>query len=282
MTTFSDLVERAKTELEGTGRAEFNFLNEALDAVEIDVTFADSAGGITRGAVIAIDDELMYVRSVTGQDATVVRGWKGTTAATHTLGAFIEVNPRFPGPFVLRAILADIRTWPETIFVTEEVAVTIAEAEREGEITPTRTPHNLRWVNFTADDGQQVRLAATLRETNGNYYAVLDRVATDDVSGLALLCLPHDLSTVDLTTDIADVGLAEDLAEAAVYGACYRLLGGREARRTFTEAQGRSRAAEEVPPLSSVRAATWFKQVRDEILASHALRLAARYPAVGA
>lgn len=59
-------------------------INEALDASETGVDVQTDEGLLLRdGDVIKIDDEYMRVTSVTGDTATVTRGYGGTTAASH-------------------------------------------------------------------------------------------------------------------------------------------------------------------------------------------------------
>lgn len=61
--------------------------DEALDASETDVTMdGDPSTAIPAGSIIRIESELMYVSAstATGTVLTVVRGYLGSTAATHT------------------------------------------------------------------------------------------------------------------------------------------------------------------------------------------------------
>ena len=59
-------------------------INEALDASETGVDVQAGEGAyLKKGDIMKIEDELMYVASVATDTATVVRGYGGTTAATH-------------------------------------------------------------------------------------------------------------------------------------------------------------------------------------------------------
>nr|MBA3621309.1 hypothetical protein [Euzebyales bacterium] len=53
------------------------------------------------GAVIQIDDELIYVWSVntSTKTMTVERGWGGTTRTQHVENSIIEINPKYTGLF---------------------------------------------------------------------------------------------------------------------------------------------------------------------------------------
>ena len=57
--------------------------NEALDDSETDVT-VDSGSHFLVGDLIRIDNEIMEVTSISGDDLTVIRGTHGSTAASHS------------------------------------------------------------------------------------------------------------------------------------------------------------------------------------------------------
>jgi len=76
--------------MEDTLRPLTDVLNEALDASETDVTTTD--GTIFRAYdLIKIEDELMLVTSIATNDLTVIRGYAGSTAATHSTALTIEI-----------------------------------------------------------------------------------------------------------------------------------------------------------------------------------------------
>ena len=73
-------------------------------------SFADGSGMST--GVWEIEDELVFVpdfNRATGVASNVIRGWRGTTAATRSVGAVIRNNPKFPVVQVRRAINDTIR-----------------------------------------------------------------------------------------------------------------------------------------------------------------------------
>jgi len=70
--------------IEDTMSARSGTLNEALDDNETGVDVQTGEGDTLKaGDVIRVEDELMYVSSVSTDTATVIRGFAGTTAATH-------------------------------------------------------------------------------------------------------------------------------------------------------------------------------------------------------
>ena len=89
-----------------------NTISEALDTSETGITVTDSPGGATiqglmpqfsPGNLIKIDNEYMTVIEVTISTnvLTVIRGSRGSTAATHDIGAAITVFK--PTPAIIRA-----------------------------------------------------------------------------------------------------------------------------------------------------------------------------------
>ena len=66
-------------------------LNGAISSTATTVVKTNANADIYAGNTILIDSEQMYVRSKSGTNLTVFRGVNGTTAATHSDGASIDV-----------------------------------------------------------------------------------------------------------------------------------------------------------------------------------------------
>ena len=62
-------------------------------SVDIDVTklTLSSTTAFSKGDRIIIDDEIMYIRSISGQDITVYRSYDGTAASTHAKDASVDI-----------------------------------------------------------------------------------------------------------------------------------------------------------------------------------------------
>lgn len=108
MTTFADLVNEVFLTLEGwglnNGRAAF-ITTSTLTSGGLSFT-VDSSENIGAG-VVEIEDELIYVQSVSGTTVTIApdgRGYRGTTAASHAVGKRVTMNPVIPRVKVKRAI----------------------------------------------------------------------------------------------------------------------------------------------------------------------------------
>lgn len=87
--------------------------------------FPDGSG--FQPGIAEIDGELVYVGSVnpgTGAFTNVIRGYGGTTAATHTIDSIVRANPRVPKVKVLRAINDTIDEVYPKLYAIDEKQIT--------------------------------------------------------------------------------------------------------------------------------------------------------------
>ncbi len=81
----------------------------STSATSITVT---TGANFAKSARIEIDNELMNVTAdPSGTTVTVSRGISGTTAATHTNGSEIRINPRYPRVNIIDAINTILGNW---------------------------------------------------------------------------------------------------------------------------------------------------------------------------
>ena len=80
-----------------------------LSAVATTVTVTDGSL-VSAGQTLLLDSEQLFVREVSGNNLTVVRGVNGTTAATHADGSDLLVY-RYPDPVVRAVLLMAGRFW---------------------------------------------------------------------------------------------------------------------------------------------------------------------------
>lgn len=107
--TLITLVNRIRRLLEDS--PETTSITEAMNASVTTITVADPR--LTgKGAVLEIDDELLYVvTDPSGYTTEVRRGFRNTTAATHTDEAIVRVNPRFSQANIKEAINVILGNW---------------------------------------------------------------------------------------------------------------------------------------------------------------------------
>lgn len=288
--TVATEIEKVRRRLLGARKSEVNYLmaDVAIGATTITLEDTTVGTGLTRGVYLGVGLELMLVRSVAGQVATVRRGYLGTTAAAHLAGATVEIAPRFPRADILDSLKDEIISWgPDLFYVPAPLAVTGSTSVRG---------YNLNLGTFY--DVLQVRRSPSTGDTSGSWPKVntawhVDRSAdtASFPSGVALhlgayVCSnlkvvyskPFVVSTFTEATDlVATCKLDESYLDILRYGAMWRLMSGTEATRTDTFAQGEPRSAEEVPPGHRINTASGFKKLRDQRMAEEKMRLARRW-----
>lgn len=109
-TTFSDLIETVYR------RGMSNIQNRTVqltNAVGSQATSWTLNGpqltSVIPGHILSCDMEVVFVESVTSGVATVVRGWQGSTPASHAAGAVVFVAPRFTKFDIGQAINDEIK-----------------------------------------------------------------------------------------------------------------------------------------------------------------------------
>lgn len=308
--TVSDLVDSTISKLQGTASDELNILGGSLSAQTpnfVDtVPFQYSLGGVVPGAQLSIDDEAMYVLAVNESvgSATVLRGQKGSTAASHTVGAIVDVDPAWPRWVVMSTLRDEIRSWGPQVFQVVSKSITIVAGTVGYDLGYTGPifervrvyrdpPPWIAWGGLPSDgygipDNQSwPMIPAEIRQ---------DQSPTAFPSGNALIIKSNDLfvpSTVwvvfsapfdvdtswtDTTDVIADVGLDPSDIDIPALGAAWRLLSFRQPRRLLTNVADQPRDENAVPPLSLMQAAMQFKQERDSRLNDAQIRLLQRFP----
>lgn len=99
MTTLGDLIEYTRHSLSGfdSSREYVTALATAIDATDTTLAVADLENGGQSG-LVEIDLELMRIKTVDEQSLQVLlqpfgRGYRGSTATTHSVGAEVKFNP---------------------------------------------------------------------------------------------------------------------------------------------------------------------------------------------
>ena len=111
-------------------------LGGAMDTSATTISFtlpSSSPAGVVAGATLEVGTELMYVFDVaTDGTVTVQRGYKGSTAAAHSSGDLVTINPKFPAYQVLDALnheLRDLSSPQNGLFQIKTVELTFDTAK---------------------------------------------------------------------------------------------------------------------------------------------------------
>ena len=205
--------------------------------------------------------ELMYVISVTSTTISVMRGYAGSTAATHTAGDIVRVSPKFPTHRIISSLnddLADLSAPGQGLFQMKTTSFTYNAGVDGYNLTGLTSAEIDSIYSVTYAD-----IGSEAAEPQVSSWRLRRNRDTDAFSsGLALILYtgawPGQKITVmykspftsitDGTTARSTVGLATTAYDLPPLGAAMALMTTTPIRREFLDAEGTSRMADEVPP----------------------------------
>ena len=288
MTTAGNLVDRVVQQLLAGTVEERNKIASSVNASVTSVPITYSLGSLAEQTVFEIESEMLYVWDVdtANKTLTVERGFGGTTAASHSSGTVLTVNPKFPRWQVLNALndeLADLSSPMNGLFQMKSVDVSYNGSDRMvdlASVTSMIDLYDVRW-RFESDDYpvvRNVRLARNLPTTDfsSGFALIFDQGIQ---SGTVRVWYKDKYTpfTTEAST-LSSTGATTELADLLVLGAQIRLLAGREVKRNFIESQGDTRRAEEVPAGAMNASVTNLLRLRRDRINAEAARLARQYP----
>ena len=236
MTTFNEMVEEVLINLEGfTLRQDrTTYLTAAID--NNDLTLALASGDNIGKGLLEIDDELIHIDSVDRSDRSAVispfgRGYRGTTAVSHSANAKVTFAPSFPKISVKRAINDTIRAvYPNvygrasTTFSFNPSVTTYslpAEAETVLAISYDTIGPSNEWLpirRWRHDPTSNVGEYAT-----GNAISIYEPIVPGRTINVVYSKTPTVLTNAsDVFTTVT--GLEETSRDLIVYGAAYRMV----------------------------------------------------------
>lgn len=295
-TLASDLVERTRNIVYSGQQPRADRLAGSItnSATTLVLTYADASSSIDRGTILGVDLELIYVWAwePSTRTATVERGINGSTAASHADLARVEINPKFSQFHILQAInddLVDLAAPSNGLFRPVTVPFTYASGivgydltGATSELGVLSVAHSVpgstakEWPTVPVNQWRVERdmdtsifpsgfaLFLTAGYSNASY-----RVIYKAQFG-ALSSLSNDVQTT--------TGLPASANDLPPMGAAINLVFPREVKRNFTEAQGNTRRADEVPAGATTGSVSGLRQRRRERIGAERSRLEAQYP----
>jgi hypothetical protein len=269
------------------GRDKINTLATTCNSSTTSIVLTYTPGSeIVAGVIIEIDYEQMMVVSNTTVTLTVIRAWNGTTAASHTSGVVVYIEPRFPRQAILDEVINEVLALPETIFTTGTAVLSFASNTNRVDLTgATGTVYRIIHADRSSFEGQSypgfkptlqlIRNADTSAFASG-YAVAIEGGLTYGQTATVRVVYSKSLVTTTLisSTDLqSTVGLPITAEDILAFGAASRLLYDKEALRLDFTRQGQSRAAEEVPPETQGRQAQRWRLEADRRISQEAMRL---------
>ena len=289
MTTAATILNRASRQMLAGVVEERNKLATSIDSDDTAVVCTYDIGGFRTGSVFELGSEMFYVWDAqpSTKTLTVERGYLGTTAASHSSGAVLTLNPRFPRQQMLDSVNADIDDLSSTangLFRVVTVDLTYNGSDRQIDITSSGTILELLDVRlrYLADDfpvihSSRLQTGLPTADFPSGNTLVLDEPVMAGTLRVRYKA-PFTRATTeasDLTTDCFLPATCDDIIEM---GVVLRMMAGREIKRNFTESQGDTRRPDEVPAAAVANSITNIQRLRRDRIIAEAGRLKAQFP----
>ncbi len=295
MTTLGELVTTIQRRALSDLREENTYLGAAITdttSTTFNLAAGQTLGSIQSGASIQIDYETMFVMGAVAPTGpiTVIRGYSDSTAATHAANAVINVNPRFPVVDIVRAInedIDDLSAPTNGLFQMLEVTLTFIPVIQGYDLTGLTNSEVMELWEVRAWEYGPTNKFPIIPPSKWK----IQRNADTSIfpSGMSLVLdqggfpgrplrvqykAPYTTPLVAANDNVQTVtGLQPTAHDIPVLGAPARLMQFRELKRSFSEAQGEPRRAQEVPVGSSLTASKGLLQYREMRIAAERSRL---------
>jgi hypothetical protein len=289
MTTTAVVIDRTLRQLlSGTVEAR-NKLTTTLTSVSTSVVVDYPLEGLRAGQVCEIDSELMYIwaSDVPTKTLTVQRGFNNSTAAAHTAGAVITVNPRFPRAQVLEAVndeLSDLSSPMHGLFQVKTLNIDYNGSDPMINLTGVTSIIDLLTVSvrYMTDDYPIARKIRLVRDMPTDDFASGFALRFDQAVFPGRLRVvykaPYTATAAEATDINSTCGVQETATDIVALGAQIRLMSPREIKRNFTESQGDTRRSDEVATGAIANSTANLIRLRRDRITAEAARLARAYP----
>ena len=289
MSTVGTVIDRTVRQLMSGTVEERNKLVASLTATATTATLTYDLKGIREGSVIQVDSELMYVWevSVGAKTATVERGYNGTTAATHSSGAIVTVDPKFPRAQILEAINAELDDLSSPMNGLYQVKALQDTYNGSDPMMALKTPDKIidlvsASLRYMATDYPILRRVRLIRDLPTDDFNSGYAIRFDEGVQAGRLHVVYKSPFNNVTTEAQNLqniaGIPSSCEDILMMGAQIRLVSPREIKRNFTESQGDTRRAEEVGSGSVAGSINNLIRLRRDRITAEAAKLARQYP----
>lgn len=289
MSTGTVVINRTLRQLLSGVVEQKNKLAANISATATTLTVLYDLDGLRKGSVFEIDSELFYVWEATAgtKTLTVERGWNGSTPATHASGAIITTSPRFPRSQLLEALNDELKDLSSPVNGLYQVKYFDFDYNGSDDIINLPPVLNIIdligvHVRVTGDNYEWVRKVRLLRDLPTDDFSSGFGLKFENGIRSGRLRIVYKAPFTVLSNETQNLtnqsGLPESCEDIINMGIQIRLMAPREIKRNFTESQGDTRRADEVPAgavAGSVQ--NLIRMRRDRIIAESA-RLKRQYP----
>lgn len=289
MSTGTAVINRTLRQLLSGVIEQRNKLSATINATTTSVVMTYDLDGIRAGQVFEIDSELFYVWEATAgtKTLTVERGWNGTTAAAHTAGAVVTVNPRFPRSQIFEALndeLQDLSSPVHGLFQVKTFDFDYNGTSDIINLPPVLSIIDLVGVHLrvTADRYDWIRKVRLLRDLPTDDFSSGYGLKFDQRQLSGRLRIVYKAPFTPLTNETQNLtnqsGLPTSCEDIINMGVQIRLMAPREIKRNFTESQGDTRRADEVGAGAVGASVNNLIRMRRDRITAEAAKLIRQYP----
>lgn len=289
MSAASTIVDRTLRQILSGTVEERNKLSVAISATATSVVLSYDIGGLRAGIVFQIDSELFYIWEADSgsKTLTVERGWNGTTAAAHTAGSIVTVDPRFPRAQILEAInaeLDDLSSPMNGLFQVKTIDLDYNGTDTLVNLSSVQSIIDIITVQlrYTAVDYPQVRKFKLVRDLPTDDFTAGFGIKFEQPVRAGRLRIVYKAPFTTLSNEAQSLqnisGLPSSCEDILQIGAQIRLVSPREIKRNFTESQGDTRRSDEVAAGSVSGSINNLIRMRRDRITAEAARLAREYP----
>ena len=263
MTTQADIINDVQNHLYSQYqiRDGVTALNGAMTDSEL--TFSVDDGTVVRKGFVEIDNELLEVASSSSTGQVTVYGWgrgeRGTTAAAHTDGTKVTVNPLYPRTVIKAAIdevvaslypmlwqtVTDVSNTFDPTILTYALPAACEDVMSVAFKVDGSTLRHYPITRYNFDRNVNTAVWAT-----GRVIEILQAPQTD-----ALLRVTYKRIPVGFTTEstaMTAAGLKESWRDIIRYGVLYRLLVTAESQRLQSQSAEASGRNEKMQPYQAL------------------------------
>lgn len=278
MATRSELIETIYSALHSYSgvHEQVTALNGAVS--DSATTLSCVSGDEAKRGLVEIDEELIYITSVSGNDLVVPafgRGYRGTTAAAHSAGAMVTFDPSFPRAEIGKALDQVVRGLFPGLYRVQETTLDAEAVDRSYEL-PADCENVLRVeVRWDGDPYDYWHPIVEWELEKG----------TTPVLNLYQGCMPgFEIRVVytsqfgELTTDLATSGIPESYEDLLVYGVTARMIRFLEPARLQLGSVENVSRAQLIQSGDAGRTATQLYALYQQRVAEERRRLLEAYP----
>jgi hypothetical protein len=290
MTTFNELTEEILINLEGFTMRQDRTTYLTANITNSGLSMALASGDNIGKGILEIDDELIHIDSVDRSDRSAVispfgRGYRGTTAAAHTLNTKVTFAPSLPRLSVKRAINDTLRAVYPSIYGIASTTFTYNPAQTTYSLpVEAETILAISWDSI-GPSGEWIPIrrwrhdpmAATVDYSNGNTITLNEAIVPGRTVQVVYAKTPTPLSA-DADVFTTTTGLEESSRDLIVYGASYRMASFLDpGRLTFTSPE--ADANDQTRPFGSgTSTARYLLALYQQRLQEETNRLNGKYP----